>query len=111
MALTPDGFEIFAAEVIGAKSPGHAGHQVGETLCLNRMDSGGRCGFFRHDRLPALSVMRLGIKYPWAAKDELRVRCPDSAVDLTLLTRRRANRRGPGAMASRGLARRLAPRL
>lgn len=89
MAVTPEGFAVFAAEVTAQKGPCSAGHQVGDRLSLSCWDPGGLCGYFYHDIFPALSLMQFGGQYPWAEdKDRLEVRCPDPGVRLTLVIRK-----------------------
>jgi len=88
MAQTPQGFEVFEAEVVSAKGPCSAGHQVGDKFSLSCWDPGGLCGYFYHDIFPALSLMQFGGQYPWADKDRLEVVCVDPMVRLKLEIRR-----------------------
>jgi len=88
MAKTPENFEVFEAEVLGAKGKCSAGHQPGDRLSLSCWDPGGLCGFFYHDIFPALSVMQFGGKYPWAPTDEVTLSCPDKQNQVTVKIRR-----------------------
>jgi uncharacterized repeat protein (TIGR04076 family) len=89
MAQTPDGMELFEAEVIAADGPCHAGHQVGDKLTLSCWDTGGLCGYFYHDIFPALSLMQFGGAYPWDTPGQTQVRCCDKNVNLTMVIRKR----------------------
>ena len=84
MAVTPPEMATLTAEVISAEGKCDAGHKKGDKFTLSCWDPGGLCGFFFHDIFAKLSVMTFGGQYPWAAKDELIVRCSDPVNTIRL---------------------------
>ena len=88
MAVQPEGFDTFEAEILSVKGDCSAGHRTGDVLKLGCWDPGGLCGFFYHDIFPALSLMQFGGKYPWNEKDEMTLECPDKANAVTIRIRK-----------------------
>ena len=84
MAVQPEGFPSFTAEVVSVKGHCTAGHQVGDCLTLGCWDPGGLCGYFYHDIFPNLSVLQFGGQYPWAPDGKLMLGCPDPVNQVTV---------------------------
>jgi len=84
MAITPETFPFFTAEIISIKGHCNAGHQVGDTFNLSCWNPDGLCGFFYHDIFPSISVFQFGGEFPWAKEGALTLECPDRHNLVTL---------------------------
>lgn len=88
MAVTPEGFANFKAEIVSVKGECGAGHKSGDTLSLSCWDSGGLCGFFYHDIFPYVSALQFGGTIPWSPDGLLTLECPDRHNLVTLQLRK-----------------------
>jgi len=87
MAVTPETFKEFQAEVVSIKGTCGAGHKEGDRFRLSCWNADGLCGFFYHDLFPYLSALQFGGTIPWAQDGPLTLECPDRHNLVTLVLR------------------------
>jgi len=81
---SPEGMDLFSAQVVSVKGRCNAGHQAGQELTINCWETGGMCGFFYHQIFHNLSVFQFGGAFPWAPEGELTLECPDKENLVTI---------------------------